>query len=448
MYYVTGECSGKRRGIFPLTWGQLWIWKGIEVYRPDHANFCLFASVDVPESCGMDHVLAALRRLMDHHETLRTTFDSNGRTVPVQVLHDSYFLRLEMTEATPDLLADVVDRQVADLSQVPFAEMDLPVRVGVVTIDGAPKYVTLVISHLAVDDWSMNHIVREYRALLALGADSAEVDLQPVSHPVDRVHWESSVEGLRQSDRGLEYWRQEALKFPRSAVLTTKGDVDGLRYKQFRMHSPALALAARVSAREYRCSVGSFILSHSVKLLGEANGHAAIGLLIVSSNRFSSRAKGYSGTLATHAPLFASIGNVLPRDLMQAIGADVIRSVLRSECNPYAALQTIESVGEERGSIADISCSFNLRLLRNDPTQVRLASLSESFAEASQLAAKTKVEHGRDVASTDMGFDLVADSSPDEFTISLRADTARMSSNAIIEFLLDIERSAIDSLRS
>src|SRR5256886_13140288 len=147
----------------------------------------------VPPTATLAGVGGAVAALLRRHESRRSVFDADGQRVA-----GAGELVVAVHEATEDV-AGVRE----ELVREPFGiSTGLPVRAAVLTCDGAPFLVVLVLSHIAVDHASVELLSAEFRALLR-GAELPP----PGPQPVDQAQFERSEPGLRAARDALEHWR-------------------------------------------------------------------------------------------------------------------------------------------------------------------------------------------------------------------------------------------------
>ncbi|MEV4068109.1 condensation domain-containing protein, partial [Nonomuraea dietziae] len=148
----------------PLSHGQLFSWREIERYPEDWlAEANLPATWDL-RGLSTGQVTAALERLVERHEALRTTYHLGG-DVPVQHVHEVVAPPIERVDR---IVTDPSEheRTKAELVALPFSMAgDLNWRGRMVSSRGAPVYLSLTFSHLIVDLWSIHHLQDEFKAL-------------------------------------------------------------------------------------------------------------------------------------------------------------------------------------------------------------------------------------------------------------------------------------------
>ncbi|MFJ7345143.1 condensation domain-containing protein [Streptomyces sp. NPDC101110] len=441
--------SGERgSGVQPLTWGQRWIWRAVAAQAPSYAHFGAPFRVDIPSGCDMDGVLSSLSALLRRHETLRTRYFVDEHGKPRQVIAEQGDLRVEVHDCAENDVAVAVRQAEKDLARLPFTIPELAVRVAVITADGVPAKVTLIVFHMAIDAWGMHRVTEELHQRLRSCADGAELPaLQEISHPSDRARDEQSHAGQRRSQAALKRWRREIDTFPRVALPALADAAEPVRFHEHTLYSKALLLASPALARHLGTNIGSVILAHALRLLGKLSGNPRCGFLMFSHNRFLERDLHYSGTLVQSVPVGVDVTTSSLRELVKSCHQSVLRSVMGCECDPDEVDALLEDYSAETGYEADLSCAFNLFFPEFGQEGDQAAqSCAEVEPEARRSARGSRFGPVKEFEWDDMKFYLGAYIEDGEFVLSLRADTALLPSSQIARFLTDVESLVLDSL--
>lgn len=272
--------AGRRAVSAPLTWGQRAIWKAIESVTPnDHwLNVRRILRVPAKRALDLPGALEALSRLVSRHEGLRTRIRS-GPNGLVQQVADAGRVPVEVVEVAdaPDPAA-TAGEVLARLASRPFRYADeLPLRVALLTGAGRVHRIVLVASHVALDWYAAELLVREMRLLLARGSAPVHSGLSPVD--LARRERESG----RRTERALAHWLTAYRRMPEELFA-----VDGAapRFREVCLTSRALGPAAAVVAARHGVSTSCVLLAATAALAGRFTGHPTCGLLTVVHNRF------------------------------------------------------------------------------------------------------------------------------------------------------------------
>ncbi|WP_033438923.1 condensation domain-containing protein [Saccharothrix sp. NRRL B-16314] len=237
-----------------LCWGQRYIWLRHHQVPP-HARHesHIVLRFDMPAGVTTVMVRSTLNYLVRRHEALRTTYHLDADGTPRQRVHPPAAVPLVQTTVERDgtpTPADVVER----LSSSAFdLAGEWPLRACLITRDGAPRQVVLVLNHLAFDAWTIDRFEREFEALGAGLAARRPAALEPVlRQPADLAAHEASVEALAAKDIALGYWRDEVAGLVPDVFATRRGTPADPVARGATLTSPTMLEASRRVADRHR----------------------------------------------------------------------------------------------------------------------------------------------------------------------------------------------------
>ncbi|MDF2807940.1 MAG: hypothetical protein K0S43_2886, partial [Cellulosimicrobium sp.] len=273
-----------RAGDGPATWGQTAIRRALAALEPLDHQFNLVWGGPLDAPVPTEAATAVVRALVERHDSLRT------RILP----RDDGFVQELCGAGT----VEVVEERVADVGEVAASgarlrdelwgrafdyPTELPVRAGLVTVDGAVHHTTLVVAHTALDGWGLPVLDAD---LTALAAGAAPPDVGAWT-PLDEATWQTSDEGRRHDAAA----RARTLRTMRAApgevfARRPPGGADGPRYRQTVLRSRRLGPAAERVAARWRTSTSGVLLAASCRALALAAGRDDLALQVMVSNRF------------------------------------------------------------------------------------------------------------------------------------------------------------------
>ena len=226
-----------QRQNLPLSFSQTRLWF-LDLLEPNNPAYNIAVAFRLDGDLNIEALEKSLNSIIQRHEVLRTTFESNSGT-PIQVIHESYQVRLTVTKL--DNLAE--NQQSEHLKQLinseiitPFNLSDLPLlRVNIYQLSEDVHVFVLVIHHIVADAWSFGLMVKElslsYRAFCE--SDVAHLPDLAIQYG-DFSHWQRTIFEQNQLQQQLAYWKQklsgqiEALQlptdYPRRAIARYEGD--------------------------------------------------------------------------------------------------------------------------------------------------------------------------------------------------------------------------------
>jgi amino acid adenylation domain-containing protein/FkbM family methyltransferase len=213
------------------------------------------AAYNVPLTLWLEGTLdaaaleAALRALIDRHESLRTRFvSSDGEPAQVIVADPVFSLtridleRSDEPEAEAVLLAQAEVNRPFDLERGPA------IRATLLRLEPARHALVLVVHHIAVDGWSMAVLRRELSALYSAHA-AGRVAILPaldVQYP-DYALWQNARYASGALSSQLAYWRERLRGAPEALNLPT--DKPRAARSGFRGAAASAEIGAQATAR-------------------------------------------------------------------------------------------------------------------------------------------------------------------------------------------------------
>ncbi|GAA4262333.1 condensation domain-containing protein [Dactylosporangium darangshiense] len=232
MIVIPFEGPGAGRGA--LSWGQLEAWHAV---RELGHWMPLGGARAVPAGTTIDDVAERLRFLMQRYVTLRTRLrPRTGGAAPEQEVFASGELRVEVVEGVdPEAVAERYRMRPLDLAG------EWPIRAAVVTRDGVPAHLVVLVSRFATDAAGARTMRREV----------AERPAEPVAGlaPLAQAAWQASPAGRRQNGGAMRHFESVLRAMPAQRFATPVVPRSP-RYWRARFDSAALPLALRaITAR-------------------------------------------------------------------------------------------------------------------------------------------------------------------------------------------------------
>ena len=222
---------------------------------------------------------AALRDLIERHESLRTVFpEADGHPRQLILDADATGFTLHVVNTTPD----DVERLTAEATAEPFdVQTDLPIRATLFHTETLHHTLVLVIHHIAADGWSMAPLTRDLETAYCSRIEATAPAWEPL--PVqyaDFTLWHHALLGESDDDASiaatqLAHWRNHLANLPelldlpydhpRPAIPTHRGDAVAFHVE------PALHDALNHLARQTDTSL-FMVLQAAVAILLSKHG--------------------------------------------------------------------------------------------------------------------------------------------------------------------------------
>ena len=162
---------------------------------------------------------AALRAIVERHESVRTVFEEvDGE--PRQVVLEDVAVPLATVDLTglgPDARERELERLVRDDARRPFdLERELPLRAGLLELAPDDHVILFTMHHIASDAWSMGILKRELGALYEAcrRGEPSPLDPLPIQY-ADYAHWQRQWLRGPALEQQLSYWRRQLAGLPR-----------------------------------------------------------------------------------------------------------------------------------------------------------------------------------------------------------------------------------------
>ena len=193
----------------PLTRGQNDLWILTQMGEDASAAYNESITLDLRGPFRLNAMQTALQKLVDHHESLRTTFDAKGEfqqinpmmTVALPITDVSHLSAAESELEAAEWLAKE-GRQPFDLVNGPL------MRVRIIKVAEQHHILALTVHHLIVDGWSMGVLLKDLKRLYAAECQRVTCTL---AAPIQYSEYVQQQEKAEQSPRikAEAYWLEQ-----------------------------------------------------------------------------------------------------------------------------------------------------------------------------------------------------------------------------------------------
>jgi hypothetical protein len=425
----------------PLTWGQLAIWEVLRWLPPDDSSLNITGSCAVPPGVALPEVLAAVGALVQRHDSLRSRYFDTTHG-PRQQVRD----RGELAVAVHDAGECDLDAAVAGHLRVMRAghfhdTLDLPLRVAVLTDAGHPVRVLLVVSHMAVDGWSYQILLRDLAALLAGGT------LGPAGQqPLQRAAFEASEPGLRREARTLAYWAERLAATGDRMMRNASADpVPKLAWAE--ILSPALAAATLSLSARYAVSSSAIMMAATAVVLTEVTGQRDVSLRTIVATRFQPESRDMVAAFNQNALFHLPVREERWDSLLRRAGDAAMRAYRNSECDPRKLSAVMDAVAAERDIGGRGYCFFNdVRFARERRVVTDLEAADEAARRVPALLPLTQVSQvQRPRTPKDANFFLYLNEIGERADLTLCVREGFLGAGTPADFLSRLERVVLDA---
>jgi hypothetical protein len=261
----------------PLTFGQMSVLRSMQYNLSRGARALAEANIQVvwplPSGTSVEAVRRAWRRLVEHNESLRTVFDWE-RPDPMQTVLDASGPALGIVQVSCNSMAHA-DNVTADLVGQPIhIERELPWRGSVITHQGTPKYLALIVHHIAADHFALSKLAEQFAVVLA-GQEPC-----PTKQPAELAREQRAA--FDRNEETLGFWVDQWNDF----APEDRAGEDHTERSQAAIYSSAALAAAVSTGKQLGISLQSVALGVAYLVLADLKDRSRFTLGLMSGNRF------------------------------------------------------------------------------------------------------------------------------------------------------------------
>lgn len=302
---VDVDAEGRQVAVFPASNGQQRMWF-MHHYMPDSAVYCRPTAFCLRGPLQVTMLEAAFDRVIQRHETLRTTFAIEEGEL-VQRIDSSSTFRLEHVPAAQAMAEDRKTAAEHCIEKAACLPLDLaaapPFRVVLASIEHGEHLLLIVMHHIISDGWSDSNLCRELSAIYAALTAGTPVHLPELSVQFTNYSvWQRRRLECGALDGQATYWRRklagepEPLEIPadrtRSATKSFRGGECSLEIDR------ALVTALKTRAKERNATLFMVLLAAFKVLLHRYTGQTDVLVGVPIANRQRPEMEGLIGLFA------------------------------------------------------------------------------------------------------------------------------------------------------
>jgi hypothetical protein len=400
---------GPGSGSGPLTLGQDNMIRCILHDEPSEINKQIV--FPVPDGVGLEAALDALRVLAERHESLRTVFPHAAGEQPTrqEVRADGEF-EVEIVAPAPDEDPDTVADEIGRRNRAVRFDLtaEFPLRLALVTAEGRPVRLSMVVCHAAADGGATGLLLQEWTELVT------GHELEPTTGPTPReiAEQERSAAGQRRAKASLRHWERILREAP-SAIFadSSLGSSNGLLPTLVVRSGSAAASLEAVSQRT-GASASSIMFAAFAALVAQRAAQRNIVVAALAANRNRAALRKYVGTLAQDALI--NLETTAPDfdALIAKAGAAAMAGYWNSTFDGDLIWRLIDDIADLRGAryarhlvFNDLSTSIPEAATRNRPAPPEDPQLTWLPAEYAPTRLMLNIWRVRDCVE----FSLLAD---------------------------------------
>ena len=409
---VVVRFAGEGSGIAELSWGQEMIWS---VMRGKDSSLSMGGARALPPGQTVADVADGLRFIMSRHQALRTTLRSGADGQTQQVVHASGAITLEVVDAGEGDPGEVADAVAAGYKARKFDyEREWPLRMAVITHQGAATHVAQVICHIALDAFGL--------ALLYDDFDHRDERTGPATAmaPMEQASWQRGPGGKRAHEASMRYVERLFASIP-DCQLTESGDPRQPRFWQVTLDSPAGYRAAGMLAARLGTGTSPVLLAAFAIAFTCVSVSSRVAVHLVVSNRFR---RGFADSLS---PVMQTTISVIETDgpfqeVVRRAGQAALGAYKHAYYDPVAANEVGKRLIAERGAEPDWSVVFNDRRVLSRESADTFSAADGAPSPRDELTRTTLTWGDRNDMPQQKAFLNICDAT-DTLCVELWADT-------------------------
>ena len=336
----------------PLSLSQERMWL-IQSLDPENTAYNMVVAIRLRGLLDINALSGALNELYRRHEVLRSTFDvADGQ--PVAHVHP--WINQELAVVDLRDRGDEASAEALRLAEIeartPFDLVRGPVmRTKIFRTQGDDNLFTMVLHHIAADQWSLGVLWREFAAAYSDLRKGIPVRLEPpkISY-ADYASWQRRWLQGSEFDRQISFWRRQLANLPVLEIPTDRPRprLPSLNGGLCRAPMPARLVAdlERLGRRE-GATLFMTMFSAFATLLNRITGQEDIPIGVPVANRTQSSVEDLVGTFVNTLVLRAELsGDPSFRDLLHRVRATALDGFAHQDVSFDKLVQEFERLRE------------------------------------------------------------------------------------------------------
>jgi hypothetical protein len=428
---VIVQFAGDGSGVAELSWGQTSIWSAI-LLKGD--SLPMGGVRALPSGQTVADVATGLSFILSRHQSLRTRMRMAPDGHPLQVVHASGEITLEVVDAGADDPAEVAAAVAAEYKARPFdLEQEWPLRMAVITHRGAATHIAEMVCHIAVDAFGL--------AALQADFDRRAERSGPMTamQPMEQAERQQGASGRRAHEASMRYFERLAAIAP-DRQFGLSADPRQPRTWQLTLESRAGYRAAGMLAARLGLSTSALLLAAFATALSSLTSTSRVALHLVVSNRFRPGFADSVSPLMQTCPSVIEVADDPFEEVAKRAWQSALSGYKHAYYDPGGKREVYKRIVAERGAGLDWGVIFNDRRVLNRET----VEAAEGDDLLDELALSTLTWGEPSDMPEEKVFLSICDA-PNALCCELRADTHFVSPADMTGLLKGIESVLIDT---
>ncbi|NEQ77288.1 MAG: amino acid adenylation domain-containing protein [Okeania sp. SIO2C9] len=331
----------EKSSVYPMSQGQKWLWF-IHKIAPDHTAYNEYNAVKINSPLDIETWKATWQKIVERHGILRTTYGTNKEGEPVQIVHRTMNVPMQVIDAK-DWSEERLKQEILACADVLYdLEKDPIIRLYLFQRSATEWVQMFTIHQIASDSFSKDLFFKEFQQLYA-GI--------PVQEPLaytDFVNWESQMLNSPRGETLCQYWEKQLAgelqildlprDLPRSSVVNYRQD-----FHELKLHEELVSCLKKLESDSI--NLLKIALSAFYVLLYRYTNQEDIIVNIPTENRLDKKEfKDVAGNLASLVIVRGNLeGNTTFKDLLMQV-AQTVDEALKHEAYNYPWSQLVKEL--------------------------------------------------------------------------------------------------------
>lgn len=396
---INATFSGQTCRMGPPTWGQIGMWLMHKrlLSRTDTLNLQL--TVYSPKNVKPDDIIRSVITLVCDHEALRTTFQDavDGRLWTTTLADGEFPVNIYSSIDSHEPSEAFVKKVLAVERRHSFDISDLPVRLAMIELPSGAHCISLVLSHMATDGYSVEVLKSELEKMIERGGEF-DIDQRPSGEerarlqPFEIAALENSDKGKAENRRALAYWQKILGHSPRTVFPWGRGVESSEPEIRVVLKSRAVVVALSELASRYGARMPSVALAAISSVMAAASDDTRVMYQVVCSNRGSALIRSSVGCIAQGGLFFVDTNTRTFSELIIRTGRAELMAYGSARYDSIARNAVVKEVGLQRGVQFDLHTIVSDGLLKDlrsvESQQQDLLTIDEALSDT-QIESST-----------------------------------------------------------
>uniref|UniRef100_UPI00286DC370 condensation domain-containing protein n=1 Tax=Chamaesiphon sp. VAR_69_metabat_338 TaxID=2964704 RepID=UPI00286DC370 len=351
----------------PATESQQEIWLGVQMSPNANLACILSQSLQIGGRLNVDAMQAAIRALIDRHESLRTTFSGDGKTISIAKAVTFELPIRDLSALSSSDRAAAIDRYQQQAVNTPFDLQHGPLfRAQLLKLADRQHLLIWDVHHLICDGWSLGILLADLAAIYNSLNRGIAIALEQPEYFSEYTFAEQAQIGTPEAIATTAYWLQKFAELP--PVLDLPTDYPRPPVRTFNSSREYYTLPANLVAQieklgvKHGCSVMTTLLSAFEVFLFKLTGQTDLTVGVPTSGQLATGRFNLVGHCVNFLPLRSRIDPAIAfGDYLRSRNSAILDDYERQNFTFGSLLQKL-AIPRDASRIPLVPAVFNIDL--------------------------------------------------------------------------------------